>query len=104
MNGTFFLIIPVLLPILAGIGVGLIPLFRQKKPCRIWTGIFLTGSSACMLFTAFRLSGHQLILWHLTDSLPVFLHLDSDDHHRKPLLHFHKALKCLYYMFSLKKE
>lgn len=77
MNGTFFLIIPVLLPILAGIGVGLIPLFRQKKPCRIWTGIFLTGSSACMLFTAFRLSGHQLILWHLTDSLPVFLQLDS---------------------------
>ena len=77
MNGTFFLLIPVLLPILAGLCVGIAPALRSRIPCRIWTGIFLFLSSACMFFAAWRFPDHQLILWHLTDHLTILLRTDA---------------------------
>ena len=77
MEGSLFLLVPVLLPILAGLGSGLIPAFREKKPLRIWTGFFLVLSSAAMICAAWATPGDSLVLWHLTASIPILLSLDS---------------------------
>ena len=77
MEGSLFLLVPVLLPILAGLGSGLIPAFREKKPLRIWTGFFLALSSAAMICAAWTMPGDSLVLWHLTASIPILLSLDS---------------------------
>ena len=77
MSGTIFLLIPVLLPILGGLLVGLVRPLRKKKPCRLVTGAFLLASSLCMLRSALFLPGHQLILWYLTPGMPILLRLDD---------------------------
>ena len=77
MEGNLFLLIPVLLPILAGLGVGLIPALRERSSARRWTGLFLVLSSAAMAYAAWRLAGQSLILWHLTASIPIQLSLDA---------------------------
>ncbi|MBQ9251885.1 MAG: proton-conducting membrane transporter [Clostridia bacterium] len=77
MEGNLFLLIPVLLPILAGLGVGLIPALRERSSARRWTGLFLVLSSAAMAYATWRLAGQSLILWHLTASIPIQLSLDA---------------------------
>ena len=77
MEGSLILLFPVILPILAGLLAGTVPLFREKMPCRIWTGCFLLLSSALMLFCAWKKPGEGLTLWRFTESIPVRLSLDS---------------------------
>ena len=77
MHGCFFLLFPLLVPILAGMLTGILPVFRSRKPCRLFTGFFLAVSSLLMLCAAVFLPGEQLVLWHLTESIPVQLRLDG---------------------------
>ena len=77
MHGCFFLLFPLLVPILAGMLTGFLPVFRSRKPCRLFTGFFLAVSSLLMLCAAVFLPGEQLVLWHLTKSIPVQLRLDG---------------------------
>ena len=77
MKGNLFLLIPVLLPILAGIAVGTVPALKERKPGRVWTGVFLLLTSACMLFAAWKLPGERLLIWQMTPSIAIELSLDS---------------------------
>ncbi len=77
MNGSLFLLLPLTLPVLAGLCTGCLPALREKRRCRVWTGACLLLSSACMLFAAWRMPGECLTLWHLTADLVVRLSLDS---------------------------
>lgn len=77
MEGQLFLLIPVLLPVLAGLLAGTLPFLRERKPLRLWTGCFLLISSGCMLWAAWKMPGESLLLWHLTDTIPIRLSLDS---------------------------
>ena len=77
MNSSLFLLVPVLLPVLSGLGVGTLPALREKRKCRCWTGSFLLLSSAAMLFCAWKMPGASLTLWNLTASIPIRLSLDS---------------------------
>ncbi len=77
MNGCFFLMIPVFLPILCGLLAGLLPVFRQRKALRIFTGASLVLSAASMLTAALRYPGEQLTLWQMTSTIPLQLRLDD---------------------------
>ena len=77
MKGQLFLLLPLFLPQLAGLAVGLVPALRGRKACRIWTGCFLLLSSACMLLAAWRMPGQSLTLWQFTDTIAIRLRLDS---------------------------
>ena len=77
MKGSWFLLLPVLVPMLAGVLAGVLPCFRERKACRVFTGLFLILSSALMLYTALALKEKQLIVWQLTASIPVLLRLDA---------------------------
>lgn len=77
MLGPFFLLIPLLLSLSGGLAVGLIPALHARKVSRIWTGVFVTLTSVCMLFAAWKMAGVELLLWQMTPSLPIFLKLDG---------------------------
>ncbi len=77
MNGCFFLLIPVFLPVICGVLAGLLPALRQRKPLRIFTGASLLLSSASALFAALRFPGEQLTLWQMTSTIPLQLRLDD---------------------------
>ena len=77
MEGSLFLLVPVILPVLAGLAVGTVPALKNKKSGRCWTGIFLILSSSCMFFCSWRMPGAGLTLWNLTPAIPIRISLDS---------------------------
>ena len=78
MEGTLFLLVPVLLPLLSGLAVGLSPVFRRRKLLlQLWTTCALLLSLASMLHAALSLSGSSLILFQLTERIQIQLSMDS---------------------------
>lgn len=77
MLDSWFLLIPLLLSLLAGLGAGLLPALRRRTACRIWTGIFLLLTSGCMLYAALALPGRAFTLWRMTPEIAIRLSLDS---------------------------
>ena len=78
MEGTLFLLVPVLLPLLSGLAVGLSPVFRRRKLLlQLWTACALLLSLASMLHAALSLSGSSLILFQLTERIQIQLSMDS---------------------------
>ena len=54
MEGTLFLLVPVLLPLLSGLAVGLSPVFRRRKLLlQLWTACALLLSLAAVSMTLF---------------------------------------------------
>jgi multicomponent Na+:H+ antiporter subunit D len=76
MNGDIMLLLPVLLPVLAGILLPLLPVLQEKKPRQIYVAAVLVLNLA---FFVSQIIGEDknLLLFQLTDALPVVFQVDG---------------------------
>ena len=72
----FFLILPVILPLLAGAGVILLPL-RTRRGRNLWTAAAVTGCSLVNLFLILKRPAALLTLADLTPEISIAFRLDG---------------------------
>jgi hypothetical protein len=91
----FFLILPVILPLLAGAGVILLPL-RTRRGRNLWTAAAVTGCSLVNLFLILKRPAALLTLADLTPEISIAFRLDGMSVIFLALISFLSALASLY--------
>ena len=75
MNETVFVLIPIFLPILAGIGLLIVPEYKNRKTLIgvVSTALILTG---ILVFISVFQTDMSLTFFYLTKTLPIYFKLD----------------------------
>lgn len=76
MNGNLWLLLPVVVPMLGGLLVGLCPAFKERKPRVILVSATLVATLALSLYAALGAES-SLVIWRLTREIPVQLRVDA---------------------------
>lgn len=78
MNESILLMIPILLPILAGLLLFFLPEFKSRKALCTYVGasLVLTAAAAAVLLTRGGIN-QEFTLFYLTEKLPIYFSLDN---------------------------
>lgn len=76
MNGNWMLLLPVLFPVLAGLGLAAIPVLKQENARRLYVVAALALELGLTLLCAFGVKGELTVLY-LTKELPICLRVDG---------------------------
>ena len=77
MIGQWILLVPVLLPALCGLLVGLVKRYQAEKPRHRLVGAALIANLALAVYIVLFARGGELVVWQLTRDIPVLLRVDD---------------------------